>query len=268
MAVEEDFKEVNASLRHKLERMEQQGREQEAEYSEGLRRKDHEVEYEQRKHRQNLEKIDYLELTLKAKEIYEETHRPADSSKEKEKRYLEIISENYFKLNALAQDLETIENHNHELIERVQFNEAEIDRQFALIGTIEKEKSELRTANAELLREGRALEELKQELLQEIGEKECLLTSYVPEYRSLRQSPSQKLKRKRESAGGNEKDAKLPSFSRKQSLMEPVIVQIKEREEKYEREEPGRPLQQSLLRNEDWRSDFSSKLKSSFGYYS
>lgn len=54
--------------------------------------------------------------------------------------------------------------------------------------------------------------------------------------------------------------------------MEPVIVQIKEREEKQEKdnekEEPVRPLRQSLLANEDWRSDFSSKLKNSFGYYS
>lgn len=98
-----------------------------------------------------MEKIDYLELTLKAKEIFQETHKPTESYKEKEKRYLEIISENYFKINALSHDLETIENHNHELIERVQFNEAEINRQFNLINSIEKEKSELKTINAELL---------------------------------------------------------------------------------------------------------------------
>lgn len=152
----------------------------------------------------------------------------------------------------------------------MQFNEGEIDRQFNLISSIEREKSELKTVNAELLKESHALEELKEELLQEINEKECLITSYIPEYRSLRQSPSQKLKKKREkSPNGAEKNMRMPSFSRKQSLMEPVIVQIKEREEKEEKEEkePSRPLRQSLLSNEDWRSDFSSKLKNSFGYY-
>lgn len=82
-----------------------------------------------------------------------------------------------------------------------------------------------------------------------------------------------KLKRKREkSPAAAEKAGRMPAFSRKQSLMEPVIVQIKEREEKQEKdnekEEPVRPLRQSLLANEDWRSDFSSKLKNSFGYYS
>lgn len=151
----------------------------------------------------------------------------------------------------------------------MQFNESEIDRQFNLISSIEREKSELKTANVELLKESHALEGLKEELLQEINEKECLITSYIPEYRSLRQSPSQKLKKKREkSPNGVEKAMRLPSFSRKQSLMEPVIVQIKEREEKEEKEEHSRPLRQSLLSNEDWRSDFSTKLKNSFGYYS
>lgn len=72
---------MNAALRHKIDKIEQQTREREAEFRDELRRKEHEIEYEQKKHKQNLEKIDYLELTLKAKEIYEETHKPSDSYK-------------------------------------------------------------------------------------------------------------------------------------------------------------------------------------------
>jgi hypothetical protein len=76
------------------------------------------------------------------------------------------------------------------------------------------------------------LEELKQELLKEINEKECLISSYIPEYKSLRQSPSQKMKRKRDnSPTPNERPCKKTVFARKPSLMEPIISQIKERGE-------------------------------------
>jgi hypothetical protein len=89
---QEDQKILNTEMKEQLMRLEHQTQRQETEFHEALTKKGFELEYEQKKLKSYIQKIDELELTLKAKEIYQESEKHSELNKDKEKRYLEIIS--------------------------------------------------------------------------------------------------------------------------------------------------------------------------------
>jgi chromosome segregation ATPase len=77
-------------------------------------------------------------------------------------------------------DLEQLEDHNHDLIARVHSTEQELQKRQEVIVSMEQEREELREVNVELADEAGRFEGVRRQLVQEINDRESLISSYVP----------------------------------------------------------------------------------------